>query len=172
MIRVRIAEEKDLNQILSIYNDIIINTTAVYNYKPHTIEMRAAWFETKRNDGYPVFVAEENNNILGFSSFGPFRAWAAYKYSVENSVYVAAEHRGKGIGKLLMPPLIEAAKKKDMHVIIASIDASNIASILLHKSFGFEEVAHFKQVGYKFGRWLDLKFFQLILTTPRYPTEI
>jgi L-amino acid N-acyltransferase YncA len=171
MIRVRIAEEKDLKTLLSIYNDIIVNTTAVYEYKPHTMEMRTAWFEAKQKDGYPVFVAEENKDILGFSSFGPFRAWAAYKYSVENSVYVAAEHRGKGIGKLLIPPLIEVAKKKDMHVIIASIDASNVASIVLHKSFGFDEVAHFKQVGYKFGRWLDLKFFELILTTPEHPQE-
>ncbi len=163
MIRVRIAEERDLAEILSIYNDVIINTTAVYDYNAHTIEMRSAWFETKKKDGYPVYVAEENNSIVGFSSFGPFRAWAAYQYSVENSVYVAAEHRGKGIGKLLIPPLIEAARKKNMHAMIAGIDASNLPSIQLHKSFGFEEVAHFKQVGYKFGRWLDLKFFELVL---------
>jgi len=171
MIRIRLAEENDLKDILAIYNDIIINTTAVYEYRPHTMAMRSAWYEAKKKDGYPVFVAEENNQIVGFSSFGPFRAWAAYKYSVENSVYVAAEHRGKGIGKLLMSPLIEVAKKKDMHAIIASIDASNLASIVLHKSFGFEEVAHFKQVGFKFGRWLDLKFFELILITPEHPKE-
>ncbi|MBS1600475.1 MAG: N-acetyltransferase [Bacteroidetes bacterium] len=163
MINIRFAEEKDLEQILDIYNEIIINTTAVYDYDPHTIAMRAAWFEAKKKDGYPVFVAEENNEIVGFSSFGPFRVWAAYQFSVENSVYVAAAHRGKGIGKLLIPPLVEAAKKKGLHVMIASIDASNLASLVLHKSFGFEEVAHFKQVGYKFGRWLDLKFLQLIL---------
>ena len=100
---------------------------------------------------------------LGFSSIGPFRAWAAYKYSVENSVYVAAEARGKGIGKLLIPPLIEAAKKLELHTIIAGVDATNEASLRLHKSFGFEEVAHFKEVGWKFERWLDLKFLQLIV---------
>lgn len=172
MIRIRSAVENDLKEILTIYNDIIINTTAVYDYRPHTPEMRTAWFEAKKKDGYPVFVAEENDQILGFSSIGPFRAWAAYKYSVENSVYVAAAHRGKGIGKLLIPPVIEAAKKKDLHAIIAGIDASNLASIVLHKSFGFEEVAHFKQVGYKFGRWLDLKFFELILITPEHPNEV
>jgi L-amino acid N-acyltransferase YncA len=171
MIKVRLAEENDLNDILAIYNDIIMNTTAVYDYRPHTTEMRAAWFKAKKKDGYPVFVAEENNQVLGFSSIGPFRAWAAYKYSVENSVYVAAAHRGKGIGKLLIPPLIEAARKKDLHAIIAGIDASNLASIVLHKSFGFEEVAHFKEVGYKFGRWLDLKFFELILNTPEHPKD-
>ncbi len=168
---IRLAKEKDLPQILAIYNDIILHTTAVYDYNAHTSDMRKQWFDAKQRDGFPVFVAEENDSIAGFSSIGPFRAWAAYKYSVENSVYVAAGQRGKGIGKLLLAPLIEASKKKDMHVIIASIDASNIASLRLHQSFGFEEVAHFKQVGYKFGRWLDLKFLELILNTPAFPVS-
>jgi L-amino acid N-acyltransferase YncA len=163
MITIRQAEEKDLPHMLEIYNDIILHTTAVYEYEPHTLEMRKQWFETKQQQGFPVFVAEEENKIIGFSSFGKFRAWAAYKYSVENSVYVKASERGKGIGKLLMPPLIDAAKKLNMHTIIASIDATNEASLRLHKNFDFEEVAHFKEVGYKFGRWLDLQFLQLIL---------
>jgi phosphinothricin acetyltransferase len=143
----------------------------VYDYKPHTLEMRQAWFKTKQEQGFPVFVADLEGKVAGFSSIGPFRAWAAYKYSVENSVYVSAEKRGMGIGKLLIPPLIEAAKQLQMHTIIASIDATNDVSIGLHKRFGFEETAHFKQVGYKFGRWLDLKFLQLILNTPDQPTE-
>ncbi len=163
MITIRQADEIDLPQILEIYNDVILNTTAVYDYEPHTLEMRKQWFETKQQQGFPVFVAEEENEVVGFSSFGPFRAWAAYKYSVENSVYVKADKRGKGIGKLLLPLLIDAAKELNMHTIIASIDATNDASLKLHKSFGFVEVAHFKEVGYKFGRWLDLKFLQLII---------
>ena len=163
MIHVRYARENDLPAILAIYNDVIVNTTAVYDYDPHTLEMRTAWFNTKKEQGFPVFVAEEEGKILGLSSIGPFRAWAAYKYSVENSVYVGAEARGKGIGKLLMPPIIEAAKASGMHTIIAGIDAGNEASIRLHRHFGFEEVAHFKQVGWKFERWLDLKFLQLIV---------
>ena len=171
MIQVRNAVENDLPGMLSIYNDIILHTTAVYDYKPHTMEMRKAWFQAKQEQGFPVFVAEENGKIHGFSSIGPFRNWAAYKYSVENSVYVAADCRGKGIGKLLIPPLIEAAKSMDMHTVIASIDAANEVSLRLHKSFGFEETAHFKQVGYKFRRWLDLKFLQLMLDTPAKPVE-
>ena len=163
MVTIRQANETDLPQILEIYNEIILNTTAVYDYEPHTLEMRKQWFETKRQQGFPVFVAEEENIIVGFSSFGPFRAWAAYKYSVENSIYVKADKRGKGMGKLLLSPLIDAAKELNMHTIIASIDATNRASLQLHKNFGFIEVAHFKEVGYKFGRWLDLKFLQLIL---------
>jgi len=160
---IREAIEADLPQLLSIYNDIILHTTAVYDYEPHTMEMRRQWFEAKKQQGLPVFVADEAGMILGFSSIGPFRAWAAYKYSVENSVYVAAAERGKGIGKLLIPPLIEATKKLGLHTIIASIDATNESSLRLHRRFGFEEVAHFKQVGWKFGRWLDLKFLQLIV---------
>jgi phosphinothricin acetyltransferase len=135
------------------------------------MEMRRAWYETKLKDGHPVFVAESEGRVVGFSSYGPFRAWAAYKYTVENSVYVAADQRGKGIGKLLITPLIDTAKSNDLHAIIAGIDASNIGSIKLHQSFGFEEVAHFRQVGYKFGRWLDLKFLELLLNTPQHPKE-
>ncbi len=163
MTDIREAIEDDLPQLLSIYNDIILHTTAVYDYEPHTLEMRKQWFETKRQQGFPIYVAEENGRMLGFSSIGPFRAWAAYKYSVENSVYVAAEARGKGIGKLLIPPLIGTAKNLQLHTIIASVDAMNEVSLRLHKSFGFEEVAHFKEVGWKFGRWLDLKFLQLVV---------
>ena len=149
--------------MLDIYNDVILHTTAVYNYDPHTLEMRTEWFETKQLQGFPVFVAEENNIIAGFSSIGPFRAWQAYKYTVENSVYLKSDCRGKGISKLLMLPLIEAAKKLGLHAIVAGIDATNEVSIALHKKFGFEEVAHFKEVGYKFNRWLDLKFLELII---------
>lgn len=160
---VREAVIGDLPQMLEIYNDVILNTTAVYDYEPHTLAMRTEWFETKQQQGFPVFVAEDNGEIVGFSSIGPFRAWAAYKYTVENSIYVKESSRGKGIAKLLMPPLIEASRQLGMHTIVSGIDATNEASIALHKSFGFEEVAHFKQVGYKFDRWLDLKFLQLIL---------
>src|SRR3954451_13894049 len=160
---IREAVREDILQMLNIYNEVILNTTAVYNYDPHTLEMRTEWFETKQQQGFPVFVAEENNVIVGFSTIGPFRAWQAYKYTVENSVYVKADCRGKGVGKLLMPPLINAAKRLGLHAIVAGIDATNDVSIVLHKQFGFVEVAHFKEVGYKFDRWLDLKFLELIV---------
>ena len=160
---IREAKENDLPRLLEIYNEIILNTTAVFEYEPHTLEMRRNWFQTKQQQGFPVFVAEEGEQIRGFSSFGPFRAWAAYLYSVENSVYVSEDARGKGIGKLLIPPLIDAAQKLGLHTMIASIEATNEASIRLHNYFAFKEVACFKEVGWKFNRWLDLKFLQLIL---------
>lgn len=171
MISIREAKENDLPELLAIYNHVILNTTAVYTYEPHTLAMRQEWFAARKKDGLPVFVAEWEGRIAGFSSYGPFRAWPAYKYTVENSVYVAEGFRGKGIAKALITPLIDRARTTGMHAIIAGIDASNEASLALHQRFGFEEVAHFKQVGYKFGRWLDLKFLELLLETPEHPTE-
>jgi len=171
MITIRSARENDLPGILGIYNDVILHTTAVYAYHPHTLEMRRAWYESKVKDGYPLFVADDGVRVVGLSTYGPFRAWPAYKYTVENSVYVAADQRGKGIARMLMQPLIEAARRQDVHAVIASIDSTNEASLRLHRSLGFEEVAHFREVGYKFGRWLDLKFLELLLETPATPVE-
>ena len=163
MIDIRHATEQDLPAILDIYNDAIVNTTAVYDYEPHSLDMRRAWFAAKQQQGYPVFVAEENGQVYGFSTLGPFRSWAAYQYSVEHSVYVKVGHRGKGVGKLLMHPLIDHARAVRYHTMIAGIDADNAASIAFHQQFGFEQVAHFRQVGYKFNRWLDLVFMQLMV---------
>ncbi|MEP6675811.1 MAG: N-acetyltransferase family protein [Ferruginibacter sp.] len=163
MINIRRATEEDLPKILEIYNEIILNTTAVYAYQPHTLEMRKQWFDDRAKQGFPIFVADEKGIILGMSTIGPFRAFPAYLYTVENTIHVAAHARGKGVGKLLMPPLIQAAKDLKLHTIVAGIDAGNDISICLHESFGFKEVALFKEVGFKFDRWLDLKFLQLIL---------
>jgi len=163
MVTIRKAIENDLPAMLEIYNDIIINTTAVWQYDTHTLEMRKEWFKTRQEQGFPVFVAEDNGIIVGFSTYGPFRVWQGYKHTVENSVYVASNQRGKGIGKLLMPPLIQAAKQQRIHAIVAGIDAENEVSIKLHLQFGFVEVAHFKEVGWKFDKWMDLKFLELIV---------
>lgn len=163
MVQIRHATEQDLPAMLVIYNDIIVNTTAVWHNDPHTLQMRQEWFALKQQQGYPVFVAEEDGELVGFSTIGPFRPWPGYRFTTENSVYVAASSRGKGIAKLLMQPLIDSARKMGLHAIVAGIEASNEASIALHQRFGFVEVANFKEVGYKFGRWMDLKFLELIV---------
>ncbi|MBS1748921.1 MAG: N-acetyltransferase [Bacteroidetes bacterium] len=161
--QIRPANIEDLQQILDIYNYAITHTTAVYDYEPHTPEMRKQWFAAKQKDGYPVLVAEEDGVIKGFCALGSFRAWAAYKFTVENAIYVKEIEQGKGIGKLMMRALIEQAKQLGYHTIVAGIDADNLPSIRLHERFGFKEVANFKEVGWKFDRWLNLKFMQLVL---------
>jgi L-amino acid N-acyltransferase YncA len=162
-VQIRDAAEDDLPAILSIYNDVIVNTTAVYSEKPHTLQMRTDWFNDRQNNKFPVFVADLNGAVAGFSSFGHFRVWPCYRYTVEVSVYVEKSFRGKGISKMLLAALLVRAGQMNIHAIIAGISADNEISIKLHQSFGFAEVAHFKEVGYKFNRWLDLKFFELMI---------
>jgi L-amino acid N-acyltransferase len=169
---IRHATEQDLPGILYIYNDAILNTTAVYDYKAHTMEMREKWFQDKKQNNFPVLVAANNDTVAGFASYGPFRAWAAYKYSIEHSVYVHPDFRRRGIAKKLLQRLIDEAKQKEIHTMIAGIDANNTISLELHKQLGFEQTANMKQVGYKFGKWLDLIFMQLILDNPLEPREV
>ena len=157
------ATERDLPSILDIYNEAILHTTAVYQEETHTLAMRRKWFEEKLLAGLPVFVAHVNDEFAGFSSYGPFRNWPGYRFTVEHSVYVASAFRGRGVGRNLVKAVIEHARQQKMHVIIAGVDAAGEASIGLHLSLGFKDVACFKEVGFKFGRWLDLKFLQLIL---------
>ena len=163
MVTIQTATEQDIPVLLEIYNDIIVNTTAVWHEKPHTLALRQEWFALKKEQGFPVFTAVEEGKVIGFSTIGAFRPWFGYRYTVENSVYVASNSRGKGVAKLLMPPLINAAKELKLHAIVAGIEATNEASIALHEKFGFTEVAHFKEVGFKFNRWMDLKFLELIV---------
>jgi L-amino acid N-acyltransferase len=162
-VNIRSATLDDLQGILDIYNHAILNTTSVYSEHPHTYEMRLTWYNDRISSGFPVFVAEAAGQVVGFSTFGHFRVWPCYRYTVEHSVYVHIDHRGKGISKLLLQPLINRAREMNLHAMIAGIDGENDVSYQLHRSFGFVEVAHFKEVGFKFGRWLDLKFMELIL---------
>jgi L-amino acid N-acyltransferase YncA len=168
-IKIRDAREDDLEAILDIYNDAIINTTAVYSEKPHTLQMRKDWYNERVKNNFPVYVADEDGLTTGFSSFGHFRVWPCYRYTIEVSVYVAPPHRGKGISKILLQSLIDRAGEMNIHAVIAGISADNEISINLHRSFGFEEVAEFKEVGYKFDRWLNLKFFELLLNNNPKP---
>jgi L-amino acid N-acyltransferase YncA len=165
----RHATETDLPGLLEIYNDAILNTTAVYDYAPHTLEMRQKWLEEKSRLGLPVMVIEQQGRIAGFASYGPFRAWAAYQYTVEHSIYVHPDFRRQGIANALLHALISYSRQKDIHTMVAGIDAENSVSIALHHKFGFENAGCIKQVGYKFGKWLDLVFLQLILDNDFHP---
>jgi phosphinothricin acetyltransferase len=168
---VRQAVEADLPGILVIYNHAVEHTTAVFEYKAQTLDARRDWFRAKQAASLPVFVAAEGDRVLGFATYGPFRAWPAYKYSVELSVYVDADARWRGLGTELVRAVIADARSRDLHVVMAGITADNVISLRLHERLGFREVAHIPQVGYKFGKWLDLKFLQLVLDGPSQPTE-
>jgi len=168
---IRYAQSADLAAILDIYNDAILNTTSVYDYRPHTLEDRRSWYEKKASDGYPVLVYEENNRVIGFASYGPFRTWPAYKYTIEHSVYVHKNHRGKGVGVTLMKELIKAANSKGYATMVAAIDAANDVSKIMHKKLGFSECGTIKKAGYKFGKWLDLTFYQYELRGPDAPKD-
>ncbi len=160
---VRTATRDDVPTIRDIYNDAILLTTASYDYEPVSLELRFEWFEQKMAGGWPVLVAEHTYAIQGFATFGPFRDWAGYLYTVEHSIYVASHTRRMGVGSALLPALIGAARGKGMHAMIGGIDVNNVASLRLHEKFGFEKVAHFKEIGYKFHRWLDLVFMQKLI---------
>ena len=157
---------------MAILNEAIENSTALYDYQARTPAMMDAWFDAKEQAQYPVIgVVDQAGQLLGFGSYGPFRAWPAYKYTIEHSLYVERSHRGQGIGKLLLAELIATATRHDYHTMIGGIDAHNAASIALHQRLGFEQCAHIRQAGFKFNRWLDLRFYQLLLAAPAHPVD-
>ena len=166
------CDERHAPAILAILNDAILHTTALYDYRPRTPDMMAAWFAAKAKGRYPVLgLEDETGTLAGFASYGPFRAWPAYKYSIEHSVYVDAGFRGRGVGKDLLRALIDSAIAQGYHMMVGGIDASNAASIALHQSLGFERCAVIRHAGFKFGRWLDLEFYQRILPAPADPVD-
>ncbi len=164
--------EQHSPEILAIFNHAILNTTSLWEYKARTMETMKTWFATKAAGNFPVIGAlDEHGKLIGFASYGTFRPWAAYKYSVEHSVYLRNDQQGKGLGKLFMHELIKRAKDQGYHTMIGAIDLDNKGSIALHEKLGFEHAGTLKQAGYKFGRWLDFVFYQLVLETPTKPTE-
>lgn len=161
-----------LPAIREIYNDAILNSTALYEYAPRSEETMREWFAARQRDGIPVLGIEWEPGVLaGFVTWGPFRPRPAYKYSVEHSVYVDERFRGHGIGRQLLEAIVAEACRRDLHVLIAGIDATNVASIALHSSLGFRCCGTVREAGFKFGRWLDLEFWQLVLETPASPVD-
>lgn len=169
---IRPMKKEDLEVVNAIYNDAILNTTALYKYSPETIEQRLEWFLAKVKSDDPIFVYEENGFVAGFATYSQFRPYPAYKYTVEHSVYVHKNHYRKGIGTKLMKYLINEAENREVKTMIACIDSSNEGSILSHKKLGFYYTGEIKNAGYKFGRWLDIVFYQLDLEGPEKPIEL
>lgn len=168
---VRDAQASDLSQMLAIYNRAIECTTAVFHYRPRSEEQYAAWFRDKQALKLPVLVASVGTKVVGSATFGPFRAWPGFKYTVEHSLYVAEGARRNGTGRALLTALMDRAERYDLRVMVAGVDADNEPSLRLHASLGFEKVGHLPEVGFKFGRYLDLVLLQKILKGPREPCD-
>lgn len=160
------------DQILAIYNDAILTTTAMYEYVQRPQTSMIAWFDAKEQGGYPVIgLVDEQDKLLAFGTYGPFRPRPAYHYTIEHSVYVHKDHRGKGLGQIILAELIKKAIEQQYHCMVAAIDSENAASIRIHEKAGFEHNGVIKEVGYKFGSWRSLVLMQLLLPCPREPKE-
>ncbi|MXN47158.1 GNAT family N-acetyltransferase [Shinella kummerowiae] len=160
-ITIRDAAEGDLPGIMDIYNDAVANTTAIWNEDVVDLANRKAWFAARRERDFPVLVAVRGKQVIGYASYGDWRPFDGYRHTVEHSVYVRGDVRGTGAGKRLMKALIDRASFNGVHVMIAGIEAENVASIKLHEKLGFRMVGRFSEVGIKFGRWLDLACMEL-----------
>lgn len=163
------ASEAELPGILAIYNEVIAHSTAVYSNSAVTLENRLEWWSSRVARGFPVLIARDASGVTGFATFGEFRAWPGYRYTVEHSVHVRSDRRGQGIGSELVRALFPRAAAMGKHVMIAGIDAANAASIRFHAALGFEQVALLREVGRKFDRWLDLVLMQRWLDAPGAP---
>ena len=175
-VTIRDARPGDIDAITAIYNHAVEHSTAIWNEIKVDAANRRAWLADRQQAGYPVLVAVGDRggdtggeDVLGYASFGDWRAWDGYRHTVEHSVYVRADQHGKGIGKALMQVLIDRARRIGKHVMVAGIEAGNEGSIRLHEQLGFEQGGHLKQVGMKFDRWLDLLFLYLILDQRDHP---
>lgn len=167
---IRDASPADAPAITAIYNDAVAHTTAIWNEAIVDAANRLAWLAERERQGYPVLVAvDESGTVIGYASFGDWRAWDGYRHTVEHSVYVRADRRGGGVGKALMLALIARAAALGKHVMVAGIEAGNTGSIRLHHALGFETVGLMRQVGAKFGQWLDLAFLQRVLDARETP---
>ena len=160
---IRAATPADAAAIAAIYNDAVANTTAIWNEVTVDAANRVDWMAARMGSGFPVLVAEVEGAVAGYASYGPWRAFDGYRLTVEHSVYVDGAFRGKGLARALMTALIERARDAGLHVMIAAIEAENRPSIALHESLGFGNAHTLRQVGQKFGRWLDLTFMELHL---------
>ncbi|WP_375787231.1 GNAT family N-acetyltransferase [Bradyrhizobium sp. Pha-3] len=160
---IRPATEQDIPAITAIFNEAVANSNAIWTEKPDSDAERLAWMKARLALGYPVLVAAEGPVVLGYGTFGDFRAFPGYRYSVEHSVYIHADHRGRGLGRAIVDELVAVATALGKHVMIAGIDGGNPASLRLHAQAGFVEVARMPEVGRKFGHWLELVFMQRML---------
>lgn len=164
---IRDARDADLDAILAIHNRAIRESLAIWTEEESDRADRERWLADHVADGHPIIVAEVDGALAGYASYGPWRSRTGYRYTVENSVYVHDDFQRRGIGRMLMLELIERARAAGIHSMIAAIEASNAGSIELHRRLGFEEPVIMREVGIKWGQWLDLAFMRLDLAGQR-----
>jgi L-amino acid N-acyltransferase YncA len=161
-LRIRDAMEQDIPAIRDIYSDTVVNSVATLDTEPPSLEQQTKWF--RRHGGrFPVLVAERDGSIVGWASLSVWNDRGAYVYTSEASVYVATDHRRRGIGTSLMRALIARAQELDQHVVIARVVRTNETSLRMMRALGFQDVGTIREVGYKFDRWLDMCVLQLLL---------
>ncbi|GGO67369.1 N-acetyltransferase [Microbacterium nanhaiense] len=161
--QVRDARAADAEAIAEIYNDAVLNTTAIWNDVTVDAADRAVWITQRQESGFPVLVSTDDDDVVGYATYGSFRPHDGFRHTVEHSVYVRGDQRGSGIGGTLMTQLIARARENGVHVMVAAIESGNTGSLRLHEKFGFVETGRMPEVGTKFGRWLDLVLLQLAL---------
>jgi L-amino acid N-acyltransferase YncA len=169
--QIRDAVLADFEQITAIYNEVLTQTTAIYNDRPATVEERISWWRSRTAQGFPVLVADDGAKIAGFATFGDFRAWPGYRFTVEGTVHIHSGSRGQGVGTELLKAILARALALGKHVMIAGVDSQNTASLRFLERFGFERAGHLREVGYKFDSFLDLVFLQYWITPPLQPKE-
>ena len=160
---VRDATEADLPRMLAITNQAILGGTALWTIVPATLATRGDWMRERQASGFPVLVAHVDGEVAGFGSFGPFRPHDGYVHTVEHSLYVDPLFQRRGIGREMLETLVSRGAKAGKHVMVGGIEASNAASIALHRRAGFIESGVLREVGRKFDRWLDLLFMARML---------
>ncbi len=160
---IRLATAADLSAINDIYNHYVLTSTCTYQLEPETLEARTIWFEQHSRDTHPITVATVEKEVVGCGALSPFRPRAAYRHSVEASVYLRHDVHRRGIGKALLLDLIARAKSAGHHTLIGGASADQTASLKLQESLGFQRIGCLREVGYKFGRWLDVVYSQLML---------
>lgn len=168
---IRDAVRGDVPAILAIYNQAVETTTATWDHEPVTLDDRLARFDAAQSNGWPLLVADSGGRVVGWGAWAPFRPKKGWSLTMEHSVYLDAAARGQGSGRLIMDALIARARAAGVHALVGVLDASNEASVRLHERLGFVEVARMPQVGFKFGRWLDATFVQLIVDDAPGPDQ-
>lgn len=163
MLKIRDAVIEDIPSMMEIYNDAVRNMNVTFDLKEKTLQDREKWFQ-KYDQNYPLIVAEKEGQVVGYCGLNQFREREGYAYTTELTIYISRHHRGNGIGSSLMKEILHQGKERGFHTVISGISNENRPSMKLHEKFGFQLIGVLREVGYKFGKWHDVHYYQRMLT--------